>query len=297
MIESKSILNVKIHNFDSSLEEILEKIRSQKNVLVVTLDVHQLLKVNRNKKLREVINNASLVIAAHPSIAKAYHFLYKEKLVCIKDFLFFSNILSYIEQKKMTMFLFGNEEKYFFTIQNKIKKIYPDIQILGSFQDTKDKQELEKAFLGFKKIEPDMFLIHMPFKKSLHWIYEHKDKLSMRFCIPVSRPLDSFAGKIKSPNLKTLEENKEELFYIKRNIFRVFLKLNYIKFWILILFQKLFPKKEKKEKKVKDNNQDINNNIIVNETNNSEANNTNEVNNNISETNNINEENNNKENI
>ena len=252
MIESKSILNIKIHNFDCSLEEILETIRSQKNVLVLTLDVHQLLKVNRNKKLREIINNASLVIAAHPSIAKAYQFLYKEKLVCIKDFLFFSNILSYIEKKKMTMFLFGSEEKYFFTIQNKIQKIYPDIQILGSFQDTKDKEELEKAFIGFRKIEPDMFLIHMPFKKSIQWIYDNKDKLSMRFCVPVSRPLDSFAGKIKSPNLKTLEENKEELFYIKRNIFRVFLKLNYLKFWTLILFQKLFLKKEKKHNNKKD---------------------------------------------
>lgn len=243
MMEKKSILGVKFNNFNNNLEDVLDDIKYQKNVFIITLDVHQLLKVNSNKKLRELVNNASLVIASHPTIAKAYNFLYKEKLFYIKDFIFFSKILSYIEQKKMTMFLFGNEEKYFFTILNKIQKIYPDIRILGSFQNTRNKEELEKAFIGFKKIEPDMFLIHMPFKKSLNWIYENQENLSMKLCIPISRPLDGFAGKIKSPSLKILEQNKDELFYLKKNIFKIFSYIDYLYFWTLILFQKILKRK------------------------------------------------------
>ena len=48
-----------------------------------------------------------------------------------------------------------------------------------------------------------------------------------------------FAGKIKSPNIKILEANKEEAFYLKKNIFRIFLYLDYIYFWILVFFEKL----------------------------------------------------------
>lgn len=248
MIENKSILGVRIDNFSSSLEEILNYLKYGKNILIISLDVHQLLKVRHNKKLKEIIKNASFVIAAHPSIAKAYKFIHKEELKYINDFILFSKILDYIEEKKMSMFLFGDEEKYFFTISEKIKKIYPGIYMLGNYQNTKDKEELDKAFIGFKKIEPDVFLIHMNFKKALYWFNNNKQNLDMKFCIPFKRPLDSFAGKIKPPSMDILNKNKDEKFYLKKNIFRVFLYFNYMRFWILVLFEKMTSKKNKENK-------------------------------------------------
>ena len=248
MIDNKSILGVRIDNFNVSFEEIFEYLKYGKNVLIITLDVHQLLKVRNNKKLKEIIKNASLVIAAHPSIAKAYKFIHKEELTYVKDFVLFSRVLDYIEQKKMSMFLFGDEEKYFFTISEKIKKIYPGICMLGNFQNTKDKNELEKAIVGFKKIEPDVFFIYMNFKKSLYWFNNNKDKLEMKFCIPIKRPLDSFAGKIKPPSMEILNSNKEEKFYLKKNIFRIFLYINYIRFWTLVFFEKITTKKPQNNK-------------------------------------------------
>lgn len=248
MIENKSILGVRIDNFTSSFEEILNYLKYGKNILIISLDVHQLLKVRHNKKLKEIIKNASFVIAAHPSIAKAYKFIHKEELKYINDFILFSKILDYVEEKKMSMFLFGDEEKYFFTISEKIKKIYPGIYMLGNYQNTKDKEELDKAFIGFKKIEPDVFLIHMNFKKALYWFNNNKQNLDMKFCIPFKRPLDSFAGKIKPPSMDILNKNKDEKFYLKKNIFRVFLYFNYMRFWILVLFEKMTSKKNKENK-------------------------------------------------
>ena len=119
MKESKSILGIRIDNFNNDFEDVLEKLKNEENVLIVTLDVHQLLKVRSNKKLKETVNNASLVIAAHRTIAKGYNFIHKEKLEYMQDFIFFSNIMSYIDKKKMSMFLFGDNEKYFFTILGK----------------------------------------------------------------------------------------------------------------------------------------------------------------------------------
>ena len=254
MIENKSILGVRIDNFKVNFEDILDYLKYGRNVLIIGLDVHQLLKVRGNKKLKEIINNASLVISAHPIISKAYKFIYKEELLSIKDFILFSNILDYIDHKKMSMFLFGDEEKYFFNIYEKIKKIYPSIHILGGFQNTKDKFQLNKAFIGFNKIEPDIFLIYMDFKKSLYWFNNNKENLKMKFCIPIKRPLDSFSGKIKSPSMEILNTNKEERFYLKSNIFRIFLYFDYVRFWIFVFFEKLsvkFIKKNLNDKKIK----------------------------------------------
>lgn len=245
MIENKSILGIRIDNFKVSLEEILDYLKYGKNILIISLDVHKLLKIRYNKKLKEIIKNSSLVIAAHPSIAKAYKFIHKEELNYINEFLLFSRVLDYIEQKKMSMFLFGDEEKYFFTISEKIKKIYPGIYMLGNYQNTKDKAELDKAFIGFKKIEPDVFLMHMEFKKSLYWFNNNKQNLDMKFFIPFKKPLDSFAGKIKAPSMEILNKNKHESFYTKKNIFRIFLYIDYLRFWILVLFEKLTTKKDK----------------------------------------------------
>ncbi|ACN84912.1 WecB/TagA/CpsF family glycosyltransferase [Brachyspira hyodysenteriae] len=245
MIQNKSILGIRIDSFQVSLEEILDYLKYGKNILIISLDVHQLLKIRYNKKLKEIIKNASLVIAAHPSIAKAYKFIHKEEINYINEFILFSKVLDYIEQKKMSMFLFGDEEKYFFTISEKIKKIYPGIYMLGNYQNTKDKEELDKAFIGFKKIEPDVFLMYMEFKKSLYWFNNNKQNLDMKFFIPFKRPLDSFAGKIKAPSMEILNKNKYESFYTKKNIFRIFLYIDYLRFWILVLFEKLTTKKDK----------------------------------------------------
>lgn len=246
MINNNSLLGIRIDTFNNDLYTALDQLKDGNDVLIVTLDVHQLLKVRFNKKLKKIIENASLVIAAHPSISKAYKFIYKEDLEYIKDFNLFSEVLSYIEQRKMTMFLFGDEEKYFFTITEKMKKIYPDISILGTYQNTKNKSELDKAFIGFKKMNPDVFFIYMPFKKSLYWFNENKGKLGMKLCVPMSRPLDCFCGKKKSPSMKVIEANKDEFFYLKRNVFRIFLYFDYIKFWILVFFEKVSVNRNKK---------------------------------------------------
>lgn len=248
MKESKSILGIRIDNFNNDFDDILEKLKDEKNALIVTLDIHQLLKVRSNKKLKETVNNASLVIASHHAIAKGYKFIHKENLKYMQDFIFFSNILSYIDKKKMSMFLFGDNEKYFFTILEKIKKIYPNIRHVGNLDNPKDKEELEKVFIGLKKISPDMFLIYMPFKKSLCWFADNKENLKVKLCVPILRPLDGFAGRIKSPNIKILEANKEETFYLKNNLFRIFLYFDYIFFWILVLFEKLALKLKKNKK-------------------------------------------------
>ena len=89
-MESKSILGVRIDNFNNNFEDILERLKNKENALIVTLDIHQLLRVRSNKKLKETVNNASLVIASHHTIAKGYNFIHKEKLEYMKDFIFFS---------------------------------------------------------------------------------------------------------------------------------------------------------------------------------------------------------------
>ena len=66
MIQNKSILGIRIDNFQASIEEILDYLKYGKNILIISLDVHQLLKIRHNKKLKEIIQNSSLVIAAHP---------------------------------------------------------------------------------------------------------------------------------------------------------------------------------------------------------------------------------------
>lgn len=130
-------------------------------------------------------------------------------------------------------------KKYIYSMSEKLMRHFDlEYQI--------NKTELEKAFIGLKKIDPNMLLIYMSFKKSLYWFSDNKENLKVKLCVPVSRPLDGFAGKTESPNRNILESNKEEIFYLKKNIFRIFLYFDYIFFWILVLFEKLTLKKNKK---------------------------------------------------
>lgn len=249
MIEQKSLLDVRVDKINCTLEEALQSLSGKKNQLILTLDMYQLLKVKRNKKLKEIVKNAALVIPSSPIIAKAYNFINRENIFYKKDLLFFSKLLSYAELKKISFFLFGSEERYFFTIMEKIKKIYPTIHIVGSYQDSNDALVMTKAFEGFKKIDPNLFIIYMDFKKSLLWFNKNKDNLDIEFCIPIKKPLDIFAGKGKIPELAVIEANKEHWFYLKRNIFNIFKIFTHIHFWNLVIIDKLFFSKKRKLKK------------------------------------------------
>lgn len=244
MIEKRSLLGVRIDKIECTLEKAVVSLSGKKNQLILTLDIYQLLKVRHNKKLKEIINNAALVIPASPTMANAYNFINKENIFYKKDLLFFSNILSFAEREKMSLFLFGDEEKYFFTITEKLKKIYPKVYILGSYQRIKDTNIMDKAFEGFKKIDPNLFVIYMDFKKAILWFHKNKDKLNNQFFMPVKKPLDAFAGKIKIPELAIIEANREKWFYLRKNLFNVFRVFVYIWFWILVIIEKLSSKKE-----------------------------------------------------
>lgn len=246
MIIKKSLLGVRIDKIDTSLEEVLDGIRGKKNAVIITLNVLQFLKVKFNKELTSIVENADIVIPTHRALSKAYYFINKDKINHYKDFMFFSSILSYSEERKMSLFLFGSNEKYFFTITEKIKKIYPYIHIVGSYQETSNKETMTKAFTGFKKIAPDMFILYMDFKRSLLWYNKNKESLDLAFIVPVKRPLDAFAGKEKSPDISIIMKNKEWAFYLKHNIFTAFHSFYHILFWFLILMDKLFKFKKKK---------------------------------------------------
>lgn len=240
MIEQKSLLGVRIDKLNCSLEEAIDIFTGKTNQLVVTVNMYQLLQIRRNKKLKEIIKNAALVIPSSPYISMAYKFINKKPLFYKKEILFFSNLLSYAEIKKMSLFLFGDEEKYFFTITEKIKKIYPKIHILGSYQKVKDIHVMNKAFDGFKKIDPNLFITYMDFKKSIIWFNKNKDQLNNQFFIPIKNPLDAFAGKIRIPELATIEANREKWFYLRKNMFNIFRIFVHIWFWMLVITEKIF---------------------------------------------------------
>lgn len=246
MITQKSILGVRIDSIEQPLDEVLGSIKNEKNSLIVALDMYDILSINRNKKLKEIVKNAALVIPASPTVVRAYNFLHRESIHYQKDFLFFSNILSYAENNSMSTFIYGDDEKYFFTLTEKIKKLYPYIKIVGTYKNLKDSNEIRSALVGFRKIDPAIFIIWLELKKTLLWFDEYKDDLELKLLVSIKRPLDAFVGKEKSPDLSVIIENKEGGFYLKRNIFRIFNFIPHICFWVLVFFEKIFFTKKRK---------------------------------------------------
>ena len=135
-----------------------------------------------------------------------------------------------------------NTFKFYEFLLDKLKNENEAIFTL-SFEETKEMFHVAKKYERYTDFKNNVL---KPILKDINEENYNKENLKVKLCVPVSRPLDGFAGKTESPNRNILESNKEEIFYLKKNIFRIFLYFDYIFFWILVLFEKLNLKKNKK---------------------------------------------------
>ena len=233
MFNFRNILGVRIDELDISIDDVLTEIMRSKNNLIIPMDVSLFLKVRKNPKLRKIVNTASLVIPTDKALSKNYS---------INEFTLYSKILTYMDEAKSSFFVFGSEEKYILKSFEKIKRLYPNITIVGHYDILSYKKSAEKTKIleGIRKISADTVAIYMKFPQNIIWFDENKNDLNTKIYLLSSKPFDVFSGKKNAPPYKVIQNNSSAYYLIKNP----FLLLKYIYFYYIMFLNKIFSKKK-----------------------------------------------------
>ncbi len=231
MFNFRNVLGVRIDELDCDLDHALDTIMQSNSNIIIPMDVPLFLRVRKDAKLRKIVNSAALVIATDKALSKNYS---------INEFSLYTKILTYIDNKKSSLFIFGSTQNYVNKTFENLKRIYPSIVNVGNYTFLPYKKNSQKSQIidGIRKISSETMVIDMKTPQNLLWYDENKNNLNTKLYLLSGKPFSVFSGKKKSPPYKVIQKNSRSYYYARNP----FLILTYFRFSVIKFFSKLFKK-------------------------------------------------------
>lgn len=209
-----------------AIEYIESFINSGKIGYVITPNVDQIIKIEKNIYFKEICNNAELLLTdGHPLIwiSKFYHKPIKEK-ICGSDFML--ELCGICAKKGYSIFLLGAKPGVASTAAKKLKEKYHGLKVAGTYSPPFGFENNEKEIMNINQIllnsKADILFVGMGAPKQSIFIYENMNKYRIPISFSVGAAIDFAAGNVKRAPKWMSNHGFEWLFRITQDPKRMF---------------------------------------------------------------------------
>lgn len=214
------------------LEKIINFINEKRFHLIVTINSENATKALENKIFLDVIKNADLVIPDGIGIIFASKILGDKLPERIPGIDLSYKLLEISNEKGYKIVLIGGKEGVAEGAKENLKKIFPNLNIVMTYNGYFNEDEEKKIVEEIQKIEPDILLVGMGSEKQEIWIWNNREKFkNIGVCIGVGGTLDIWAGKKKRAPKLVQKLGLEWLYRViiePKRIFRVLKIFNFL---------------------------------------------------------------------
>lgn len=214
------------------LEKIINFINEKRFHLIVTINSENATKALENKIFLDVIKNADLVIPDGIGIIFASKILGDKLPERIPGIDLSYKLLEISNEKHYKIVLIGGKEGVAEGAKENLKKIFPNLNIVMTYNGYFNEDEEKKIVEEIQKIEPDILLVGMGSEKQEIWIWNNREKFkNIGVCIGVGGTLDIWAGKKKRAPKLVQKLGLEWLYRViiePKRIFRVLKIFNFL---------------------------------------------------------------------
>lgn len=196
-------LNTYIDNLTvAEAKSVVDKyIQATGNHYVVTPNSDIIVKMQNDKELKHICDNADLILTDGQIVVKISHWLknpIKER-ICMTDFVW--NVCDLANEKGYKIFLFGGKDNILKRATKNIKKKYPNLKIVGSYSPPfgfeENEIQLAKANEKIKNSMADILLVFLGCPKQEKFIYNNKDKYNVSISFTMGGCVDFIGDKVK----------------------------------------------------------------------------------------------------
>lgn len=154
----------------------------------------------KNNKSR--LQESDLILTTSKTVARAAEILYGAKAVRHYPFSLVVRILGLLEQRGLSVYFLGGNNKELMKIFTNTKASFPSLKIVGRYVGTFSKEEEESVLTGVKKASPAFFFVGNKVKQGDLWLKESIKKISP--CLALWSPL---AFEVMSGKKKALDKS------------------------------------------------------------------------------------------
>ena len=201
MRETIEVLGVTIDNI--TLEEAGERTKklienSKKSCeIIVAPNVEFVMTAQKDKEFFNILNSAKLATPDSVGIEIAAKRQKKPLKERIPGQAYFRKVLEVGQKEGWTFYFLGGKGDTVFRAIENVKKIYPDLKIIGShegfFEEDSEKQVIEQI----NELKPNVLFVAMGAPRQEKWIAEHKKELKVDVAAGQGGTFDYEAGNIK----------------------------------------------------------------------------------------------------
>lgn len=168
---------------------------------VVTPNTDIVVKMQDDSELKHICDKANLILTDGQILVKLAKFLgnpIKER-VCMTDFVW--DVCDLADEKGYKIFLFGGKESVLKKATNRIKKKYPNLNVVDSFSPPfgfeNNKGQLSAANERIRKSGADILMVFLGCPKQEKFIFYNKDYYKVPVSITMGGCVDFIAGGVK----------------------------------------------------------------------------------------------------
>jgi N-acetylglucosaminyldiphosphoundecaprenol N-acetyl-beta-D-mannosaminyltransferase len=211
---------------------------------IVLLSLWDLLRARRNGEFRNYLKNAALVLPISKSIVNGMRFLTGQTPARYMPFDFIVNILTILERREFSVYLLGGKPRLLTLAEKNIRQTFPKLRIVGRFPGIIKKQVEETLLQVIRKSAPSLLLIGYGVPGRERWVAKNTYRLNTGLRLWCSDIYDVFAKRRRRPSRAVFERGFEWIGLCIQSPIRVFRIFSYIRYIFLLLFYKLFKKKD-----------------------------------------------------
>lgn len=195
------ILGVEIDNVDISESLAITKklIEESKKTckLVVAPNTEFIMTAQKDEDFFRILKTADLATPDSVGVMIGGKLQKKEFKARIPGQTYFREVLEYGEKEGWTFYLLGGKGDVAELATANLKKIYPNINIVGYHEGYFEEDSEEEVIKQINTLNPNVLFVAMGAPLQEKWIYQHRDELKVDIAAGQGGTLDYESGKIK----------------------------------------------------------------------------------------------------
>ena len=188
-------------SFEEFKKIIHTNLKKDKKTFIVTANPETFMNAKSDKLLNEILlDKNNLIVPDGIGIVKAANILNIKLVERIPGIDIANFLLDEADKEKKTVFLFGATELVQSKLQKKIKKMYPNLKLIGAIDGYV--QNKEDVFKNIAILKPDIVLVALGIPTQEKLIYKNLKKFDKGIFIGVGGSFDVISGcKKRAPKI------------------------------------------------------------------------------------------------
>jgi N-acetylglucosaminyldiphosphoundecaprenol N-acetyl-beta-D-mannosaminyltransferase len=172
-------------NMNDALEEVIRYLPNRRGEYFCFANIHLVMEAIRNPNIMNILNQSAGTFPDGMGVALALKFLNYKFRNRVRGTDFTIKMCEYAAHRNLKVFLYGNTEEVLRLLKEKLKTVFPGINVVGSISPPfrpLTKEEDERIVRYINELDPNILFVSLGAPKQEKWMAEHKGKIkSLQF--------------------------------------------------------------------------------------------------------------------